>query len=368
MKPCKKILCVDDDTASITMFENILGPEYGLASVSSGEEALKVAKIFRPDLILLDVIMPDMDGYETCRRLRADSDLQHVKIILVSAKTDITARLTGYEVGADDYLTRPFEPDELLAKVKVYLRMKAVEELDQVIRDVLRLLNHETRTPLTAISGVIQLLNMEGGLKEANVRELLSGAMINCNRLQALLEKSMLLCEIQSGTITMHMEKLLLSSLVKESISSLSDFAAEKRVRFKLVCKCDSEVNCDPQYLSLAINTLLHNAIRFSPSPGEVLLEITGKRGSIKLVITDHGPGIPESYLPHLFDAFVTQDLSHHTQGHGLNLAICREIINCHGGYIEVDSILNHMTRFYITLPALLTINPNAKDKTPVPC
>src|SRR5438128_6009709 len=123
-----KILIVDDNATNIAILEELLSDHYKLHSARSGEEALAALEEFRPDLILLDIMMPGIDGYETCRRIRANPARKNVKVIMVSAKAMVSERLKGYEAGADDYITKPFEEDELLAKVQVYLRLKSVEE------------------------------------------------------------------------------------------------------------------------------------------------------------------------------------------------------------------------------------------------
>jgi len=115
----KKILVVDDDPNNIVIVGELLGDDYDLKTATTGEEALEIALDFLPDIILLDIMMPGIDGYDVCRRLREHSTLQYAKIIMVSAKAMVSERLKGYEVGANDYLTKPFEEDELLEKVRV---------------------------------------------------------------------------------------------------------------------------------------------------------------------------------------------------------------------------------------------------------
>ena len=119
MEVKKRILVVDDDPDNNTIMEELLGGDYHVKIATTGEEALEIALDFLPDIILLDIMMPGIDGYDVCRRLREHSTLQYAKIIMVSAKAMVSERLKGYEVGANDYLTKPFEEDELLEKVRV---------------------------------------------------------------------------------------------------------------------------------------------------------------------------------------------------------------------------------------------------------
>ncbi|MGD8500657.1 MAG: response regulator, partial [Phycisphaerales bacterium] len=135
-----KILAVDDDAVDIAIVERLLSKdEYDLRTASTGEQALEIAADFQPDIILLDVMMSGISGYEVCRQVRADSKLRYAKIIMVSNLAMVSERLQGYEVGADDYISKPFDEAELLAKIRVYSRLKSVEEVDRFKTEVLTL-------------------------------------------------------------------------------------------------------------------------------------------------------------------------------------------------------------------------------------
>ncbi len=345
------ILAVDDSVANIVILEELLADEYTLVTASSGRSAIELARSIYPDVVLLDIMMPEMDGYETCRILREDPDLCHVKIILISAKEETSDRLKGYKVGADDYITKPFEPEELLAKLKVFLRLKHVEELDQLKMDILHLLSHETRTPLSGILGSLMMLKTNGTLKDSDSKKLIEIAEQSGHQLQSLLEKSMLLCEIKSNVDKRLFEPVQLDSLVYKAADGLRLYAEERQVTVRLEISSNSRpLGCRDDLL-LVPEFLLHNAIRFSPSKNEVRVSLTDEPNSVRLSVTDHGPGIPPNYLPHVFSAFTPRDITHHAEGHGLSLAICREIISRHGGIVGVDSNPGNMTCFFATLP-----------------
>lgn len=126
-----KILAVDDNSINLAVIEELLGSQYNLITVSTGIDALKVAQEFQPDLILLDIMLHGMNGYEVCQEVRKSSSLRHTKIIMVSAKAMESDRLKGYQVGADDYLNRPFDGEELLAKVCAHLHPKSIEAISE---------------------------------------------------------------------------------------------------------------------------------------------------------------------------------------------------------------------------------------------
>ena len=213
-----RILAVDDDALNRTILEELLSEDHDLTLASSGEEALKKAAETNPDLVLLDIMMPGLDGYEVCRRLRADPVLRYCKIILVSAKAMVSERLKGYEVGADDYVTKPFDHDELLAKVKVFLRLRNLEEIDREKTDFLTLFNHEARTPLSLVQGALEFLSSEEDLEAGTGRKLGEMALNGAERLRDMLEEASLFFRIRSGRLQPSMTRLDLPKLAEAAI------------------------------------------------------------------------------------------------------------------------------------------------------
>ena len=128
MEDKNKILVVDDDSSIINFLKEVLELDYELKTAASGEEALRLIESFKPEIVLLDVMMPGIDGYETCRRIKENEQSTHVKILFLSAKVTLEERLKGYKVGGDDYVTKPFETEELLAKIKVFEKLKHVQQ------------------------------------------------------------------------------------------------------------------------------------------------------------------------------------------------------------------------------------------------
>jgi DNA-binding response OmpR family regulator len=152
-----RILGVDDHPTNLTVLEELFeGFELKLAS--SGEEALREGASFCPDIVLLDIMMPGIDGYEICRQMRRHPKLGQAKIIMVSAKAMISERLAGYKSGADDYITKPFNDEELLAKVKVFMRMKSAEEANHEVCELLQFISDEADQPLKDLTGRAEML------------------------------------------------------------------------------------------------------------------------------------------------------------------------------------------------------------------
>ncbi|MEZ4647407.1 MAG: response regulator [Candidatus Eisenbacteria bacterium] len=183
----KRILAVDDDPMNREIIAEILGDEFDVCFACNGREALDRAAESKPDLVVLDIMMPELDGYETCERLKARDPF--IKVLLVSAKALPSERLRGYQVGADDYVTKPFDPYEFLAKIRVFLRLSFAEEVGQMKSTLITLLAHETRTPLAHILSSAQLLEDDRTFDSDETRGDLLGIILSgAQRLQTIFE------------------------------------------------------------------------------------------------------------------------------------------------------------------------------------
>jgi signal transduction histidine kinase len=352
MKEKPRILVIDDNAVNRAVLEEILGGDYELLSAPTGEAGITVAQTFRPDLVLLDIMMPGMNGYETCSRLRADEKTRCAKIVLVSAKTTTADRLAGYESGADDFVKKPFDADELVAKVRVFLRLKSREELDRFKSDMLTLLAHETRTPLMVIIGALDLLKASAGFEESRRQEIIEMAVTSCDRLGQMMERCTLLTRLRGGEVTFDIQPVFIRSALEVVRERLRTLMESRRVTIRSSMLDDAVVDADPRMFGIVLHALLHNAVRFSPSPGEVVLEAAPEGANVRITVADRGPGIEASYLARLFDELAPSDIAHHAQGQGLSLALTREIVHRHGGTIEIQSEPKIETRFIVHWPA----------------
>lgn len=228
-----RILLVDDHPDNLEILEDVLGDDYEIATASSGEDALALAKTFRPALILLDIMMPGIDGYETCRRLRATPSLRHTKIMMVSAKAMVSERLQGYEAGADDYMTKPFDLEELREKVQVYLRLRSLEELDALKSDVLALLSHETATPLNGLLGPIQMLREEPEMALAERIQLLDLVYDSAMRLHVLYNKVCKLSAMRAGQWPFVKESVEVEEIIEVALNTVAPKAEKHPIEVK---------------------------------------------------------------------------------------------------------------------------------------
>lgn len=346
-----RILIVDDHPNNVDVLEDILGDDYALATASSGEAALTVAQTFRPALILLDIMMPGIDGYETCQRLRALPALRHTKIVMVSAKAMVSERLRGYDAGADDYITKPFDLDELQAKVRVYLRLKSLEEVDQLKSDVLALLSHETATPLNGILGPLQLLRETPEMDEAERSEFLDMLYASATRLHMLYTKVCTLSMFLAGQAAVRPDAADLGEIVQQIVGAVMPRAAASNVQIDVTLPEDAVTRLDRPQMQQVVMALLDNAVRVSPAAGRVTVDLRQDTARLCLRVTDQGPGMAPEFLPWVFEPFAQPDCRHHTEGHGLSLAIAQQVVEAHEGTIEVASTLGEGTTFTVWVP-----------------
>jgi two-component system sensor histidine kinase/response regulator len=346
-----RILIVDDNPHNVAILEELLDDDYQLRTAASGEEALAMAPEFSPAVILLDIMMPGIDGYETCRRIRTTPGLRHTKIILVSARAMVSERLRGYEAGADDYIIKPFDKHELRAKVCVYLRLKSVEEVEQLKSNLLGLLSHETNTPLNGILPAVELLLADEDMDVVERRMWLSTIHQSATHLHRLFTKVMTLSMMKSGKWRFQLAPVDLTEVIRRAVCDVATPAAMRHVQIESELPETASTMLDWEQMHGVIRAILENAIRFSPAEERITIGVWRDDKVFRLTVTDRGAGIASDFLPRVFEEFAEADVSHHTEGHGLSLAIARLVVLAHHGTIGVESTQGRGTTFTVRLP-----------------
>jgi len=347
-----KVLLVDDDARNIRIFEEILEDEYSLESAADGESALAKVASFGPDIVLLDVMMPGIDGLEVCRRIRQHDDFRYIKIILVSGKARLEERLEGYAAGADDYVTKPFDHMELLAKVNVYAKLKTIEEVDRLKTDFLSLITHETGTPLNAIIGFSTLLLSDASLGDQQrgmVREILDAGNYLHDKVDRILLLSALKKEEHYPTTEVDT-----SDLVAAALQAVAGEVKEKNIRIDQEQAEGFRFRGNYQLMQKALTFLLENAVKFSPRDGKVTLaqSVSGDGKHCTIQVEDSGSGIGGELSDMLFGEFRVTDINHHANGLGISLALVKLIVEMHGGSVSAGNAAQGGAIMTVTIPA----------------
>jgi signal transduction histidine kinase len=345
-----KILVVDDDSMNMFVFQDIFMSEdqFDCKYVESGEEALDVLPIFRPDIILLDIMMPGISGYDVCQEIRQEHKYQFIKIIIVSGKGMLEERLKGYDKGADDYLVKPFDKDELLAKINVFKRLKRVEEIESNQSKLLALLSHETKTPMSGILGAIELL-LEEDLSDDHA-SMLKVVHSSAGQLMQFIDKITLYYRLSQSEKT-EKQNVNLLLLFDNLLDDLQKQLTKKQITVAWKHRQAINIYADWFYIQIAVKNILENAIKFSPENAEISISIESESDLCKACISDQGPGVPYEYQTGIFEPFGIQDIIHHHKGLGLSLATSRLIFQLHNGDIYCKSEPDNGASFCFQLP-----------------
>lgn len=365
-KKVDRILVVDDLPDNCFLIQALLQEEgYHIDTLNSGMAALEYIERHPPDLLLLDVMMPGMDGYEVTRRIRANTKLPFMPILLITAHNQPSVA-QGLDTGADEFIRKPVEVDELVARVRSLLRLKhSVDERDQIARqreDFVSRLTHDLRTPLVAADRMMTLFQ-QGALGEMTpeMKEAVNIMIRSNHNLLTMVNTLLEVYRYEAGRKKLTFTSVDLAELVQEVLGELNPLAAEKKLSLEFErANPDgpgtSIVVGDRLELRRIVTNLVGNAIKFTDTgsvtvrlhPAAAAEALAGKPTLI-LEVVDTGPGISAEELPTLFESF-TQG-NHKRAGSGLGLQLSRQIVQVHGGAIGVRSELGKGSVFTVRLP-----------------
>ena len=332
-----KILIVDNDPMNILILEDILGDEYQLKTIPLSETSQAEAINFQPDLILLDILSNESNAYDFCKQLREDDTLKFVKIILVSSKTLLKDRLKGYSVGADDHIAKPFDKGELLAKIRIFIRLKSVEEIDRVKDDLLNLFSHETRTPLNAIIGFSKLL-MESKSISKEEQEFIELIQESGLSLLNLSNKAILLSTLKNENYVLDALDTPLSLILENTLEKTPPAKEKKNITIYNSIDYTPTLHVDANLIVTALTFIIDNAVKYSEPNSTVTLSHTLDNTYLSIHVKDEGCGVPVERLDSLFSEFGVKDIEHHGRGHALSLAIVNYIMELHEGVVTVKN------------------------------
>ena len=372
------ILIVDDIPANIQLLSQLLIENgYKVRKLISGQRALKAVELQAPDLILLDIKMPGMDGYEVCRQLKASEATCDIPIIFISALDDVFDKVKGFEAGGADYIIKPFEPVEVLARVSAQLKMQRLQQqlrcanvqlatqnvqLSQEIQErqqaeanlrmLLHAVSHDLRSPLSGMSLLLRSRLNDAGNNIVIDRRTMEVMVQSCSRQLQLIESLTATQQFDVKSASLAMKPLSLPTLVQNILIERLPILNQHRVKVKQLFAADLPlVNADGQQLWRVFGNLIDNAVKYNQSGFILTVEAKKEGEMVRCTVADNGSGISPQQCARLFEPYTRGVGVSLRQGLGLRLYICRQIVEAHGGEIGVDSELGKGARFWLTLP-----------------
>ncbi len=340
------ILIVDDEPVGRkTLKAHLAGQDYNLVFVGNGTEALAQMTEFSPDVILLDVMMPGVDGFELCQRLKTDEHWRHIPIILVTALNSKHDVARGLDAGADEFLSKPVTGLELRARIRSMLRIKKqYDELAatlQLREDLVNMIVHDMRNPLTVILGFSGLLKA-GTITSDNVEDL-AKLHQQALRLNSFVNDILMLAKMEQGKLILNRSVVNIKQLVQVVEENYSSIARSKKINLVVNLPQQSRpVLLDANLFRRVLDNLLSNALKFSLSEDTVILWIEypeTQKPRVRIKVLDEGPGIAIENRERIFNKFEVAGIKQKgTSQVGLGLAFCKMVVEAHGGRIFVET------------------------------
>jgi two-component system sensor histidine kinase/response regulator len=362
------ILLIEDDLANIEMLEYLLtNSGFKLVSATRGVAGIELAEETHPDIILLDIMMPGIDGFETCRRLKAKETTRDIPVIFITARTDTVDKVKGFKIGAVDYIIKPFQYEEVIARVRSHVIINRqrreiqnlreqdrvyYEKLSRMKDEVMNTASHDLKNPLTVILTSLNLLKRHGTMDDERGQELMAAVETSARQMRTLISDLLDLARIETGQGLLKQE-VSLYDFLKALVDGITPLAEEKNITVRFMPpEADRKVTIDINRMGQVVNNLLSNAVKYTLEGGHVELVAQTRPSIVLLQVRDNGLGIPEKDLPHVFEKFYRIHREDYLvqDGTGLGLSIARSIVEQHGGEIWVESTLGEGTTFYVTL------------------
>ena len=331
-----KILIVDDRLDNLRLLSQILvGNGYEVRKAINGSTALMGLEKFLPDLILLDINMPGMDGYEVCQKLKSDRTYKQIPIIFLSASNEVNDKVRAFEVGGMDYITKPFQVPEVLARVETQIKLK---RFNQMRENLSRAIVHDLKNPLSVIILTTSGLIRRKCLEDKNLAAIKS-IHSTAQRLDSLLNDLLMVAKMDADKLVLHKTEVDLNELVTLVVDNFKIAAQAKQIQL-IVKLPDStrKISLDVNLIQRAIENLLSNALKFSPANSEIITQVTYPQTSqVAISVIDCGIGIKPGLQKQIFEPYNTGDYIQGVSQIGLGLSFCKMVLEAHNGRISLQ-------------------------------
>ncbi len=358
------ILVVDDTLVYLRLLSKLLADRgYPVRTAMSGEQALQAARIAPPDLILLDITMPDMDGFQVCAQLKAEAALREIPVIFLTSLSETADKLHAFKSGAADYITKPFQVDEVLARVKVHLALRSARKelsrqyehllaLERLRDDRVHMVVHDMRSPLMILLMHLDMIKKAvaalGEETQEDVRVALKAAFGLSRMSHDLLDVS----RLEEGKLPLDREEIDLAEVARNVVKELGDLDRDRPMEVDASGVITAW--CDRGIIQRVLENLVGNAIRHTPAGGRIQVRVYAGADGVRVSVTDQGPGVPLALRRLIFEKFgaVAARKDQEIRSTGLGLAFCKLAIEAHDGRIGVDGNDPLGSIFWFDLPA----------------
>ncbi len=359
METKSNIYIVDDIQENIQVLGNILMENgFNIQIARNGEQALTGIRKKIPDLVLLDVSMPGLNGYEVCESLQADDDTREIPVIFLTARSEKADIVKGFQVGGVDYITKPFNTEELLARVKTHLELKhardKLKELNATKDTFFRIIGHDLKGPISQMIQLAELLDHHMDDLTANdLQDLIEEMKDSSNRGFRLLENLLEWARSQSGRISFTPGQILINQLLEENIGLLQRQAKAKKITISTHLAYKELVTADANMVNTILRNLISNAIKFTFPNGKIQVHTRKENNSLIVSVQDNGKGMSADDCARLFkiDSGFSTYGTNNEKGTGIGLILCKEFVDQHQGQIWVDSAPDEGSIFSFSLP-----------------
>lgn len=361
-----RVLVVDDVEANRLLLRDLLEVRgHEVLEASDGAEALKLVAKSAPEVVLLDVQMPGIDGFEVCRRLKAAPATAALPVLLVTALSDRDHRLEGIRAGANDFITKPIDGADLMLRVRnalqtrrlfteVETQYRKLEQLEALRDNLVHMVVHDLRSPLTAVYGNLQLIQLDVEPLGPDAAETLSVTLRSTQRIIDMVSDLLDVSRLEAGKIPLELEPVDLGVLAAETVRNVG--AGARRIHYDPPAATVT-ARCDPKVIGRVITNLLDNAIKFTPDGAAVRITVALDQGAgARVAVHDVGPGIPAEAQEVIFQKFgQVSGVKQARRSSGLGLTFCKLAVEAHGGRIGVESVVGHGSTFWFVVPTRAT-------------
>lgn len=336
------ILIVDDNRDNLKLLGSILTIHgYKVRPVTNGLKALTAVQYKLPDIILLDLMMPGMDGYEVCRRLKANENTRHIPVLFISALDKTTDKVTAFEVGGIDFITKPFQEEELLARVRTHLEIKFSREIilrkNNEQKTLLHVLSHDLMNSINALQNFFKMVDADPDMffsMKATAAATVANAL-------AVIEQTKLLNSLDGEENTLKMSTVNLRQMIDQSLGILKNRLEQKRINVDVQVDEDVFVKTETtSFVNSVLNNVLTNAIKFSHPASTISIGVSMEAKTVVLIIEDAGIGIPKEWLERIFemDTPFSRLGTLGEKGTGFGMPLVKKFMEAYGGRVEIFS------------------------------